>query len=782
LIDLLNRAFNIEENDPQEQGREKVESGIRNLVGSVENLIPYVGSLYSLSYPKIEEISPEFWKARLLESIQTILSALTEREQTILIFEDLHWADPSFIELLHNTLLNLRQPAIVLCVYRPQFTLFSTHQLSEVPTVYEDIRLQDLSPSDAQAMVQSLLHTSAIPSQLQQFIKRKVEGNPFYLEEMINSLIESGALSRENGTWKLSGKITESDISSTIHGVISARVDRLEKQSKRILQEASVIGRSFLYDILESISTYKGQCQDYVKSLEQFDLIRIRSLQPEIEYVFKHALTQEVVYNGILKKERKEIHERIGNVMETLFENRLTEFYETLSLHFKEGLSTDKAVHYLRKSGQKNFKRFAVEESHKYYQEAFDLLSSKPEKNDSDFELLVDLIFDWAIVYYFRGDFKGMSTLLRSHLATAEALHDKTRLGMYYAWYGFSIIMELKKEESYGYLMKALRIGEEIHDESLIGYACAWLPFTCVTWGRLDEAMSHGRRALEIAKKLKKDLYLYYKPIAGIAFASQFTGHTKDCFELGQLAIKLGRDQSNPRSMAIGYVSLGTAEMVAGDHSAAISAFKKAMEVAGDPFYRHWARMFLAQSLVLDGKTGEAEKHLPELHSLSIELGWEESLGWLSEVLMAIIDIVKGNLQQGVGVLERGIQEAVAMDVKPWRAMIEHVLGKVYLEMATGKGLRNFPLILRNLVFSVKNLSSAGRKSEYHLQKALEIAEEIGSEVILSQAYFDLALLHRARKRFDKSRSCLEEAMAIFERCGAKIYLERAKQTLVSLR
>ena len=180
-------------------------------------------------------------------------------------------------------------------------------------------------------------------------------------------MIESETLIRDNGSWKITKPINESEISSTIHGLISGRLDRLEKHTKRIVQEASVIGRAFLYDILKKVTELEDRIDLSLNTLERLDLIRTRSIQPDIEYMFKHPLTQEVVYNGLLKKDRQAIHEQIAIVMEQLFQDRLPEFYETLAFHFKQGQSVSKAVDYLVKSGEKCVGRYAVEEAHQYY-------------------------------------------------------------------------------------------------------------------------------------------------------------------------------------------------------------------------------------------------------------------------------------------------------------------------------------------------------------------------------------------------------------------------------
>ena len=239
---------------PPEEIREKVEAGLGILIGGNQDLIPYVGSLFSLSYPEIEDVSPEHWKAQLQKAIKLILGALAERAPTVVCLEDLHWADPSFLELIRLIISEFRKPVLFLCVYRPIISLFTSHQISTMATPYQEIRLQDLSISESQGMVESLLKTDEIPLELQRFLQDKVEGNPFYIEEVINSLIESETLICDNGNWKLTREITEVEISSTIHGLISGRLDRLEKESKRIIQEASVIGRTFFYEILNRVT------------------------------------------------------------------------------------------------------------------------------------------------------------------------------------------------------------------------------------------------------------------------------------------------------------------------------------------------------------------------------------------------------------------------------------------------------------------------------------------------------------------------------------------------
>ena len=781
LIDMLNRLFKIEEGDSSEKVRSKLESGVKELIGDNDDMVPYIGGLYSLDYEELEEVSPEFWKTHLQEAIQTILTTLAKRAPTIFFLEDLHWADPSFVELLRKTCLEMRQPAIVLCVYRPTFSLFTSNQLSSHGKVYHEIRLKDLSLSDAQEMLESLLKTESIPSELKRVVHSKAEGNPFYLEELVNTLIESDTLTRDEDSWKLTRPITESDISSSLHALISGRLDRLEKETKRILQEASVIGRVFFYEILKKITELKEYIDQSLKGLEQLDLIRSRSLQPELEYMFKHALTQEVVYNGLLKKERKEIHERIGFVMEQLFQDRLPEFYDTLGFHFKQSESVLKAIEYLRKSGEKSLKRYAVEESHQYYKEAFALLDSKAEKTGAEKELLIELLIEWAYVFYYRGDIKGMGEVFSTNRATAASLEDKSKLGMFYAWFGWTMACQNKINEGYHWLEKALQIGKENNEQRVIGYACTWLTWVCLFIGKPDEAIKHGERAQEISKVFKSDAYLYFKSLAGSGFAYGFCGYGHKAIEIGNTLVEYGRKHSNIRSLTMGYANIGGGHNIIGDSAAGIKVYEKAINVGAEPFYTEFIRMNLALSYIQNGRITEAENALNRVVTFSQDLG-ADIAGIPAKIFLGVILIAKGQMSLGLKRLKDGSQKLLMSGNLVYHLQCEFALGMVFLQMVIGAEPVSASTMLKNIGFLVKNVPFASKKAEGHFKKAIELAGEMGVKSILGRAYFNLGLLHKAKKRTDEAKQCMSEAIKIFEQCEAEILVQQAEEALELLR
>jgi len=781
LIDFLNRAFHIEEDDPSDKVRAKVESGIARLVGQREDVVPYVGSLYSLSYPELENVSPEFWKSSLQAAIQTILAAVAQAAPTIFCLEDLHWADPPFIELLRCALVEVRQPAMFLCVYRPPFSLLTSDHLASIGKRYQEIRIQDLSSPEAQDMLESLLKTETIPSDLRRFVEDKSGGNPFYLEEVINSLVESETLVRDNGGWRLTRVISESDVPSTIHGVISARIDRLEREMKRILQEASVIGRAFLHEILKKVTELSDHIDRGLKGLEGLDLIRTKSVHPDLEYVFKHTVTQEVAYNGLLRKERQAIHERIGLVMEEVFQGRLPEFYETLAFHLKQGQSIDKAVDYLAKSGEKSWRRHALEESHRYFREAFDLLSDKPDKTREEEVLLVDLLIKWAAVYNHRGDYRGLADLLSAHEELAASLDDRERLGMFYGWLGFSLWSTGEAKKGYWYLGKALELGEKIGNRTVIAYACAWLAWACGDLGRIEEGIGYGERARKLCRLFESDQKLFRFSMGGMGLAYYFRGDSKKVREVGRIILDYGERHSDIRSAVFGHLFVGMGHFIGGDFPSAIQSLQRAMGVSVDPIFSNSARFMLGMSYASSGQFQEAEHTLEEVIRYSQDFG-TEFLGTLAQGTLSIVSITRGNLTRGVRVAEDTSGVFLEHENKYRYATTEYLLGRVYSGIIQGAGPRRLSVLARNLGFLIRDIPFAGKKAEDHFTKAIAVAKEIGAKGVLGQAYLDLGLLYKAKGRVEQARKYISEAVQLFEECEAEIYLKQAKEAITSLR
>jgi tetratricopeptide (TPR) repeat protein len=779
LVDLLNRLLHIEEKDPPEKVRAKVESGLGSLVSNQQDVIPYVGHLYSLSYPEVNDISPEHWKSRLQAAILTLLSTLADKAPTVFFLEDLHWADPSFVELLRRACLELRQPAIVLCAYRPTFSLFTGQQANSISQYYHDIQLQNLSLSVAQNMLSSLLKTETIPPELKHWVNSKAEGNPFYLEELVNSLIETETLIRDNGSWQLNRSITESDIPSSLHGLISGRLDRLERQTKRILQNASVIGRDFLYEILKRITELEAQIDGELGHLERLDLIRTRSLQPDLEYMFKHALTQEIVYNSLLKKQRREIHEQIALVMEGLFQDRLSEFYETLAFHFARGRSVTKAVDYLVKSGEKSLARYAVEEAHQYFKKAYDILVSKEDMSEEEKIILIDILNSWGYAYYYLGEINEFVDIFSTHQILAESLEDKARAGMFYVWLGVALFMAGKSKESYEYLSKGLEFGDNVGHQKVVGYACTWLTWACAELGLFAEGIDFGERAQKIAESFTSDQYLFFKPLGGLCYINFCKGDTNRIFEGAKRLLEYGERNANNRSKVLGHWMEGFGYQSIGDMKSSQKSCEKAMEVALDPAYPEFPKVSLGMAYFFGGELQEAEKIFKSSLDFSEKHGMGQisvlDLCFLSPILMA-----KGHMKKGAELLEKARKALIKNQRRVWYALSEHFLGEVNLQIATGPKPA-LSVMAKNVGFLVKSVPFATKKAEAHFNKAIELLKEIGANGFLGHTYLSLGLLYKSSKRTDRAKQCILEAIDIFRDYGAETNLKKANEVLDSL-
>jgi len=778
LIDLLSRAYQVQEGDLPEQVKLKVEKGSGYLIGDRKDLIPYIGSLYSIKYPEIENVSPEYWKARLHEAIQLILANLCKRSPTIICIEDLHWADPSSVELLRNILSDFRHPAIFLCIYRPSFSLYTSHQASGI-TSYHEIRLQDLSPTDAQNMVESLLKTEAIPNELKKFIREKVEGNPFYLEEVINSLLETVTLISQQGAWILTKSITEANIPSTVQGVISARLDRLENETKRILQEASVIGRAFLYEILKRITALKEQMDRSLIGLERLDLIRTRTLQPDLEYIFKHALTQEVVYNGLLKKERQNIHEKIGQVMENLFHDRLPEVYEALAYHFRQGQSLLKAVGYLMKAGEKSFSRFALEEAHQYYRDAYDILNTKPDKTKEENELLVDVLLGWAPIYYRRAAFVDLINILKAHENLVISLGDKSRQGLFNARLGGALIYIVNLREAHAYLLTALEIGEEINDAKIKGYACCFLPWACTELGMLDEAITYEKRIRYTDLYSDQDVFRYF--IFWLGWAYWYRGESKKVKDTANILIEYGQKYSNTPSISDGFMLLACGHSVAGDFPAAIENTQKAISLAIEPLNIIAWKVLLGMFFVTNGQYQEGSKVLQEIEKQLEILGYYY-INNVVQVFSSIVKVINGDISQGMREMEDIVQRFDVIETRYQYAYGRYIMGQIYLQMVQGGGgKKDLSFLAKNIGFLIKTVPFAHKKAEENFMLAIETAKEIGAKGVLAQAYLDMGRLRQMKGKINEARKYITEAIQLFEECEADVFLKQAKEALAAL-
>jgi class 3 adenylate cyclase/tetratricopeptide (TPR) repeat protein len=743
LINLIKRDLAVEKGNTPGQVAAKLEARLEKFGGLKEDVAPYIGRLLSLPYPKVAEMSPEFWKSSLHRAILLTLQAQAKQALMVVCFEDLQWADSTFLDFL-RLLIRAHAPVIFLCTYRPPFKMFNEKEIGKMGESYRDIRLQDLSTDEIQEMLASILQTTAVPEDLQRFVQERVGTNPFYLEEMINSLIESGILRLDKGTWRLTGSINKADIPSNIHAVISGRIDRLDEAAKHLLQEASVFGRTVPYEALKNITRHPDTLDQHLERLQALDLLR-RTSQSEQKYVFKHALIQDVVYNSLLKKDRQSMHQRIALRMEQVMGDRLPEFYEALAFHFRHcDLSqkdlSPKAVHYLRESGRKSLQKYAVQESHKYYQRAFQILGKTLGDSEEEKWLLIDFLNEWARVFYYRADFEAFTKLFLEHQAMAESLADKSLLGSFYVWLCASLFNTGRVKESYGVNLKALELCKN-ESNTAFGMGYSNLIWCCAELKLLDQGIQYGEEVL--AKRDDLEPMAYFLSLGGLGLIYIFKGDSQKNFELGRILLEFGENHSDLRSMVVGYICMSYGYSSAGDFAKAVEWSKKAVELSNDPIFSVWPKLVLANFFIQTDNFQEADQILREIIPFCQHLGMYYIVDWAQALYGAVL-MAQGLYSRGMNMMT----EAVRVFTEKGRFVslyfIEFALAEIYFQMAT----RSRPLgiwpIVKNLGFILREVPFARRKAETYLRKIIQVGREIGASGFMqSHAARNLELLHR---------------------------------------
>ena len=384
FLDLLRRWLGVTEETPATETYAALRARLEAVLDDeVDDLLPYLAVMLGLPVEAALEDHVRFLDGQamglqIFRAARRLVERLAQDRPVALVFEDLHWADASTTELIGHLLpLTATVPLILIGTSRPDRNTTAAELAQAAAAGYADryheIRLQPLGDDAGTALVRHLLDGPAAEDLRRRVINR-AEGNPYFAEEVVRSLITSGAVLRDEATggWRTTDRLEELIIPGTIQGVIVARVDRLDDDVKQVLKVASVIGRSFLYRVLDALDDAGKALDVHLAGLQQLELIRERRRQPELEFLFTHALVQEVTYDSILVDRRRKLHLQVATAIETLFPDRLDEFAGILAHHFTAAEEWDRAQHYLFRAGDQAGRMAGDTEALARYRQAID--------------------------------------------------------------------------------------------------------------------------------------------------------------------------------------------------------------------------------------------------------------------------------------------------------------------------------------------------------------------------------------------------------------------------
>ena len=416
IIDLLKNWAQITEDDSEVAAFTKLESAIRTTYPeALGEILPFVATLMGIKLvgryaDRVKGIEGEALEKLILKNVKDLMTRGTNRNPVVVILEDLHWADTSSLDLLIKSLYRLaaNERIVFINVFRPGYADTGERVIKEIqenyPEEYTEITIQPLDEKQTEILINNLLNIKGFPPKLKDQIIERAGGNPYFIEEVVRSFIDEGAVVLKERGFEVTDKLTTTSVPHTINEVLMARIDRLDQKTRDLVKTASVIGRNFFYRILAEVAQTIEDMDSRLEYLEEIQLIRERKRMEELEYLFKHALAQEVAYDSILIQKRKDLHKTVADSIEKVFSERLSEFYGMLAFHYSQAEDLDKTEEYLIKAGEESLKSSASAEALHYYQQALDLYLRKfGEKTDP--EKVAMLEKNIALALFNRGKF-----------------------------------------------------------------------------------------------------------------------------------------------------------------------------------------------------------------------------------------------------------------------------------------------------------------------------------------------------------------------------------------
>jgi len=427
VIELLKRYAHVEQHDDTRTVRAKVTGQVLILDTALQDTIPALLSLLDAlpeDHP-LRTLDPPQRRQRTLDGLKRVLLRETQEQPLLLVCEDLHWIDTETQALLDSLVESLPTARLLLLVnYRPEYQ----HGWGS-KTFYMQLRLDPLPPASAEELLQALLGEDASLPPLTQRLIARTQGNPFFLEESVRTLVETEVLAGARGAYRLVQPVSSLQVPATVQAILAARIDRLPAEDKRLLQTAAVVGTEVSLALLQAIAdvTEEGLHHGLAR-LQAAEFLYEVSLFPERAYTFKHALTHEVAYGSVLQERRRGLHARLVETLAALSPDRLAEQVDLLAHHAVRGEVWDKALLYCRQAGTRAVARSAHREAVGYFEQALVALQHLPERRDTQ-EQASDLRDALYTPLFMLGEHRQSLVHLREAETLATALGDQGRLG-----------------------------------------------------------------------------------------------------------------------------------------------------------------------------------------------------------------------------------------------------------------------------------------------------------------------------------------------------------------
>jgi len=752
IIDTLKATFDIHEGDGDLEIRAKLKKGLKMLGADEASTLPYLLELLAVKDSGIDEIpmSPDAKKNRIMEAFKQIVLKGSEIRPLILAYEDLHWIDKSSEELLKYVLESIPGARVLLIfTYRPEFV----HTWG-AKSYHSQVNLNRLSNRESLMMVSHLLGTEKLDKNLEEFILEKTEGVPFFIEELIKSLKDLKIIERENNRYRITRDVKEVTIPATIQDIIMARVDSLPEETKSLLQKVSVVGRESSYDLIKRLTNLAEQeLLSHLSVLKDSELLYERGIYPQSTYVFKHALTQDVAYESLLLKRRKEIHEEIGVVIEALYPDRLEEYHELLSYHYGRSVNADKAVMYLDLANQKAAKLNAMDEAKAYFDEAMALLDALPETEENR-QRRISLLVNQGIVIMLLFKSSEYYKFLTRYEPMARDLGNPELLGAFYARLGHC-------EFSFGNYDQAIRtFGKAVelcHATGNVGdaaYAYTFWEMSHLDRGDFERVLALKDDVLRtVEHQFNLRFHTFALSIAARAYAC--LGRWDEAVKEAHKSLSVAEEFSDNSLVSFAACNLSIVYAWKSDLARAVDYGELSLQKAPTLGDKAWAQRSLGWVLCRSGETARG-----------------------IELLTTVLPILRGGQ-----FITSEIPLLCFLGEGYWLAREDDKAKQMFeesLEMAERYGMRFYVGFAQRLLGEM-DLKANPAQAEIHFKRSIAVLQEIKAENELAFAYKGYGCLHKQHNQIAQAKEYLMKALKIFERLGTLLEPDKVREILAEL-
>ena len=762
VIGLLKSYCRIGDRDDHREMRDKVLGRVLGLDRALEPLLPPLLSLLDVPVDAAawSALDPPQRRQRTLDAVRRLLLCESGVQPLLLVFEDLHWVDSETQALLERLVDSLSSAPLVLLVnYRPEYE----HRWSS-KSAYSQLRLDPLPAESASELLAAFLGPGPGLEPLTQMLVKR--GNPFFLEETLRSLIESGALVGERGAYRLTRPVKSLQVPATVQAILAARIDRLPAQEKQLLQAASAIGKDVPCALLAAIAEQADEVlQSGLKHLQEAEFLYEKRAFPDLELTFKHALTHETTYGSLLQDVRARRHAQIVAATERLYRDRLSEHIERLANHAMRGRLWDAAVRYSRQAGTRALNRSAARDAFAAFEQARLALQELPESEEQT-QQLIDLCFDQRNALVSLGEFSKLGEVIGQARTLSERLGDQRRLARAHGYLALQYGILGEHARAIDAAERAQAIAGAVGDVVLQANADYYLGLALWYAGNPLRAAVSPRRAIELVNDLPpgERFGLVAPPGVLVRFVLAMVlaelGEFSEAIAAGEEGLRIAQVAGYPYSEVLARWSLGFALMRRGDFPAAIGVLEAGLTLCRNMEVRFalpYFAAFLGSSYLRSGREREGVALLEEAveANRAMQIDGHRSLFLL---LLGEACLVSGRTDAARAHATEALALSSRYPGQGWTLWAMRLLGDIDSQ-----------------------LPGAASDAEGRYRHVLPLAEGLAMRPLRAHCHLGLGRLHCKLNRIEEARAQFGLAKDLYREMGMKFWLDTAEVALQGL-